>query len=98
MLIPEDVVTRVHGMAKSSPRGIMFSNRKHIDDLDEKINSHISDKGIPGVNDTNTNTDIKCNKLTKSVKSDNNDELRDLPDLENIVRTVDDDDHDDDDE
>ena len=90
--IPADVVTRVHAMAKSSPRGIIFSNQKHIDELDNEFNSNIKNKGITGVNDTNTNTDIKC------AKDSDNDKLRDLPDLEDIVRVVDDDDDDDDDD
>ena len=98
MPIPEDVVTRMHVMSKISPRGIIFSNQKHIDDLDDEFDSHISDKGIPGVNDTNTNTDIKCKKTTKSVKSNNDDKLLDLPDLEDIVRTADDDNDNDDDD
>ena len=92
MPIPEDIVTHVHVMAKSSPRGIIFSNQKRIDDLDNKFNSRINDKGITGVNDTNTNIDIKCAKVS------DDDKLRDLPDLEDIVRRVDDDDDDDDDD
>ena len=67
-----------------------FSNQKHIDELDNEFNSNIKNKGITGVNDTNTNTDIKC------AKGSDDDELRDLPDLEDIVRVVNDDDDDDD--
>ena len=90
--IPADVVTRVHAMAKSSPRGIIFPNWKHIDELDNEFNSSIMNKGITGMNDTNTNTDIKC------AKDSDDDELRDLPNLEDIARVVDDDDDDDDDD
>ena len=60
--------------------------------MDNKFNSNIKDKGITGVNDTNTNTDIKC------AKGSDENKLRDLPDLEDIVRVVDDDDDDNDDE
>ena len=97
LLIPADFIWRVRQMAKSSPRND-FSNRKHIDGLDNKFNSRISDKGIPGVNDTNTNTDIKYKEITKSVKFNDDNILRDFPDLEDIVRTVNDDDNDDDDD
>ena len=62
----------------------------------DKFNSHISDKGIQRVNDTNTNTDIKCKKTTKSDKSNDDDKLRNLPDLEDIIQTINDDDDDDD--
>ena len=93
-----DVITRVHQMVKSLPRGMIFPNRKHIDDLDNKFNSHISDKGIPGVIDTNTNIDIKCKETTKSLKFNDDNKLHDLSDLEDIVRTVNDDDDDYDDE
>ena len=70
-----------------------FSSWKHIDDLDNEFNSHISDKGIPGVNDTNTNTDIKCKKATHSEESNDDDKLRNLPNLEDVVQTVDDDEY-----
>ena len=43
------------------------------------------------MNDTNTNTDIKC------AKGSDDDKLRDLPDLEDIVRRVNNDDDDDED-
>ena len=60
--------------------------------MDNEFNSNIKNKGITGVNDTNTNTDIKCTKVS------DHDELRDLPNLEDIVRVVNNDDDDDDDD
>ena len=100
--MPDDGITHMHQMAKSLPSGLILPNCKHIDDvLDNEFNSIISDKGIPGVNDNNTNTnaDIKYKTTTKSsVKFDDNNKLHELPDLENIMRTINDSDDDDDDD
>ena len=67
--MPDDAITCVHQIAKSLLSGLIFANRKHIDDeLDTEFNSVISDKEIPGVNDINTNTntniDVKCKTTT----------------------------------
>lgn len=75
VLLPmtNDTMVHTHYIAKSSPAGLVLANNQNVNDkFDDELNSiNNSGKGIPGVNDNNTNIDIKNETTTKpEVNSD----------------------------